>query len=549
MTKSQNNIGALVGGLITAALLAIFYAVEQAADFPFPPFDIFQWISRILPGGVITLGIDLMVDIITALNLGQTDDTAKLIEQMLAVGTVVGLGILLGRVFFAVQKQNSKAPLNRFLLPGLGLGLLVGIGAAVISERYNYSASADDTLSAVWIITAFGLWGGVLNFAYNRLTRKEMPAAVIIPNTETSIAATPTNSVQAIDRRRFLVILGGAAASITVIGSGLGAILSSMKEEVLVRIANANPHDFPNLNAALVPAPGTRPEYTPLAEHYRIDINVSIPEIDLDTWELPVGGKVENPMKFTLDDLQNNYEPMYQYITMSCISNRVGGDLISTTHWTGVSFQTILDEVQPKPEAKFVRIESVDGFWEYVDLDLIRSDASIMLTYAWDGVLLPVKHGFPLRIHIPNRYGMKQPKWITKIDFVEEWEAGYWVARGWDKEALIKATSVIDTVAVDDAYEINGQQFVPVGGMAWAGPRGIAKVEVQVDGGDWVEADLRTPLSDKTWLLWRYDWPFEGGDHTFKVRCVEKDGTPQITDLEGVRPSGASGIHQKEINL
>jgi hypothetical protein len=123
------------------------------------------------------------------------------------------------------------------------------------------------------------------------------------------------------------------------------------------------------------------------------------------------------------------------------------------------------------------------------------------------------------------------------------------VARGWDKDALIKATSVIDTVAVDDVFERNGQQFVPVGGMAWAGPRGIAKVEVQVDEGEWVETELREPLSDKTWVIWRYDWPFAEGDHTFHVRCVEKDGTPQIEEREGTRPSGASGIHEREANL
>ncbi len=543
MTQINYKLGALVGALTAAALMAIFYVAEQAADLPFPPFDIFQWISRILPGFLITFGIDIMVTIIDAFNLGQTDDTAKLAEQLLSVMLVLGLGGALGALYFNLQQKEGPAQkLARTLLPGAIMGLLVGIAVAFISDRYNFTSSVDNTLSGVWVAAVFVVWGVIINWTYNRL---DTPIAI----QNAPVMDATEKSVQPIDRRRFLIVLGGAAATITVVGSGIGAYLNSKKEEVLVKITGANPKDFPNLSDKLIPAPGTRPEYTPLEDHYRIDINVSIPEIDADTWELPIGGLVENPIKLTLDDIQNNYEPMYQYITMSCISNRVGGDLISTTHWTGTSFQNILKEVKPKADAKFVRIESVDGFWEYVDLELIQSDERIMLTYAWDGALLLPKHGFPLRIHIPNRYGMKQPKWITKIDFVDEWEAGYWVSRGWDKEALIKATSVIDTVAVDDVYEQGGQQFVPVGGMAWAGPRGIAKVEVQVDDGEWVEADLRQPLSDKTWIIWRYDWPFSDGDHTFRVRCTEQDGTPQITTKEGTRPSGASGIFEKEASL
>ncbi|MBI5928116.1 MAG: molybdopterin-dependent oxidoreductase [Chloroflexi bacterium] len=543
MTQSKIRQGTLVGAFTTAALMAIFYVAEQAADLPFPPFDIFQWISRILPGFLITFGIDRMIDVIRALNLGQTDDAAKLAEKMMAITLVLIIGAALGAIFFNYQTTDERhRKYSRILLPGAVMGLLVGVAVSFISDRYNFTSSVNNTLSGVWITVVFIVWGVILNWAYNRLTTPT-------PVPMTATPDMPEKSVQVLDRRRFLLILGGATASITVIGSGIGAYLNSMKEEVLVKITGANPKDFPNLNDKLVPVPGTRPEYTPLEDHYRIDINVSIPEVDLDTWKLAVGGLVENPTEFTLDDIRNNYEPTYQYITMSCISNRLGGDLISTTHWTGTSFQHILNEVKPKPEAKFARIESVDGFWEYLDLDLVRNDERIMLTYAWDGALLEAKHGFPLRIHIPNRYGMKQPKWITKIDFVEEWDAGYWVARGWDKDALIKATSVIDTVAVHDVYEQNGSKFVPVGGMAWAGPRGISKVEVQVDEGDWAEAELRQPLSDKTWVIWRYDWPFNEGDHTFHVRCTEGDGTPQITSTEGTRPSGASGIFKQEASL
>jgi hypothetical protein len=172
-----------------------------------------------------------------------------------------------------------------------------------------------------------------------------------------------------------------------------------------------------------------------------------------------------------------------------------------------------------------------------------------MLTYHWDGIPLLYEHGFPLRIYIPDRYGMKQPKWITDIEVMDHDEEGYWVVRGWDKEARMKATSVVDVIADDMPIERDGQVFIPVGGIAHAGARGISKVEVRVDEGDWQEAELRAPLSETTWVIWRYEWPFEAGKHTFAVRCTESDGSAQIEDVQGSMPSGATGIHTRTRTL
>jgi len=162
---------------------------------------------------------------------------------------------------------------------------------------------------------------------------------------------------------------------------------------------------------------------------------------------------------------------------------------------------------------------------------------------------LSVDHGFPLRVWIPDRYGMKQPKWITGLEVVDEYQEGYWVERGWDEVAQVKTTSVIDTVAVEALVEQGDQTLVPIGGIAFSGARGISKVEVRVDGGSWQAAQLRAPLSETTWMIWRYDWPFEEGEHTFEVRCSEGDGTPQIEEMQRSRPNGASGIHSWEENI
>jgi hypothetical protein len=308
-------------------------------------------------------------------------------------------------------------------------------------------------------------------------------------------------------------------------------------------------HLLPNANAAVQPAPGTRPEFTPLERHYRIDINTIPPNIDESHWQLQIAGLVERPLTLTLQDLQR-YEPMHQFVTLSCISNPVGGDLIGTTRWTGVSLQRLLPDLRLKPNATHLKIRSADDFFEVVSLDAIKADPRIMLTYSWDGVPLTREHGFPLRIYIPDLHGMKQPKWIESIEATDHWEPGFWVQRGWNKVAQIHSTSVIDTVAVDmTIIGPDHRKLVPIGGIAHAGSRGISKVEVQVDGGPWQQAQIRTPLSQLTWVIWRHDWPFQSGNHTFTVRCYDGDGTAQIVTPSLPEPNGATGLNSKSMML
>ena len=193
--------------------------------------------------------------------------------------------------------------------------------------------------------------------------------------------------------------------------------------------------------------------------------------------------------------------------------------------------------------ASYLKFTSADGFHEVVSRTAIVGDARIMLTYAWDGLPLTPEHGFPLRLYIPEVYGMKQPKWITGIEVIDYFDEGYWVRRGWDEVAVVRPTSVVDTVAVDSLVQDGDQTLVPIGGIAYAGKRGIRRVEVQVDDGGWVEAQLRDPISDLTWVIWRYDWPFQSGEHKFSVRCVDGRGAPQTETYQNIHPSGATGIH------
>ncbi len=294
----------------------------------------------------------------------------------------------------------------------------------------------------------------------------------------------------------------------------------------------------------LLPAPGTRAELTPNEDFYRIDINTRPPVLQQETWQLEVSGLFENPQALSLDELMA-YPTVTQTITIGCISNRVGGDLIGTSNWTGVRLRDLVEEWGIKPSAQALYVEAADGFYETVVKEDFMDPRSL-LVYGMNGETLPVEHGFPLRIYIPNRYGMKQPKWITRIEAVDEWEAGYWVTRGWSREARPKTVSVIDAIATERAED----GTVPVGGIAWAGDRGIERVEVQVDGGEWQEAQLRLPtLSPLTWVLWRYDWPATAGRHTLSVRATDGTGELQSDRVRGVRPDGATGYQSRDVTI
>jgi DMSO/TMAO reductase YedYZ molybdopterin-dependent catalytic subunit len=293
------------------------------------------------------------------------------------------------------------------------------------------------------------------------------------------------------------------------------------------------------LDARFKPVNGTRPELTPNDQFYRIDINAEPPIVDGTTWRLELGGLVGTPLSLALSEIQS-MPSITQAVTMSCISNELGGDLIGTSLWTGVPFKDILAKAGLKPGVKAINISAADGFYESVPIEEAM-DGHTMLVYQMGGAPLTPDHGYPLRIYIPNHFGMKQPKWITKMEAADSLGRGYWVDRGWSTTAYAQTTSVVDVVAVDELDQQTG--MVPVGGIAWAGSRGISKVELKVDSGDWQSAELRNPpLSPLTWVQWRYFWKATPGYHTFSVRAYDGTGALQVTDSHPTFPDGATGI-------
>ncbi len=586
MPYTRIATGAAAGAIVTAPLMGVLYLARELFGLPFLPFDLFDWVTRILPGPIVTFGLDLFIDALRLFGFSVAD-TAKTAELGMAMLQFFGLGVAAGAGFAVIAPLLKWDQRNT----GYGLGIAAGAGMSGITLAIQGS-TLSPVIVVVWVMAAFVTWSSALAAISERLQRHsevapemqdapdalfqrdpepapEPQSGAMIETQDPADEPFLTDQDQApamghamagatggINRRDFIVHVGGSAAVITIASTAVGNYLATAarreieeNQPMIVDIETGvatrmGVTSFPNDGDPLVPAPGTRLEYTQVEDHYQVFIRARPTVIEGATWAMPLGGLVGNPLSLSIEDFRNNYEPRSQFITLSCISNRVGGSLISTTHWTGASLQDVLADAQPLPDAKYLIIRSGDGFHETVDLELVRSDPRIMLAYSWDERPIPVDHGFPLRIWLPDRYGMKQPKWITEMELAPEYEKGYWVSRGWDEVARVRATAVVDTIAEEAVYERGGQSLVPIGGIAFAGARGISRVQVRIDDGPWEDAQLRSPLSDTTWVIWRYDWPFASGRHNFHVRCFEADGTEQIDDVMPNRPSGATGIHR-----
>ena len=530
-TRRAAVMSSLLGGAVWAPpLVAVLYIGSTLLGSAFAPFDVFDWLTRQVPGPVLTYSIDFMVAVIRRLELRDTAATAKLVEQGIAITLFLAVTAGTGALVSTVASKRKSAGVT-----GLGLGVVLGIAVALgggASDR----VPGDGLLGALWVVVWFAAWGTAVAWTSARLRWSPRAAA--------TTSHLDVSSVERIDRRRFVVRVGAASAVVTVAGAVVGQLVGRGDERRRdPPWSTRNP--LPNAGAAVVPVPGTRPELTPLERHYRIDITTRAPVIDEERWRLQVNGLlVDRPVALTLAELRRR-KAMDQFITLSCVSNPVAGDLIGTTRWTGVSLRELLPALGLRPQATHLKFHSADGFFETVSLATIQSDPRVMLAYAWDGVPLPVEHGFPLRIYIPDRYGMKQPKWIVSIEVLDEQEDGYWVVRGWDREARVKLTSVIDTVADTGMRDAEGHRIMSVGGIAHAGARGISGVEVRLDDGSWMGARIREPLSELTWALWRVDVATPPGDHTLTVRCTDGTGAPQIVDVAAPHPSGASGLHTR----
>ena len=259
--------------------------------------------------------------------------------------------------------------------------------------------------------------------------------------------------------------------------------------------------------------------------------------MNADTWTLEIAGLVDRPFTMPYDELLD-LPAVELFSTLECISNEVGGDLISTARWTGVPLRSLLDRAGVRDAGLEVVATAVDGYADSIPLEDAMADHTLVVL-GMNGRTLPTSHGYPARLLVPGRYGMKQPKWLGALEVVDRPFEGYWVERGWSKAAIVKTMSRIDAT-IDD-----GAQIV-VAGVAFAGTRGISRVEVSADGGtSWSDAELETALSPLTWRRWRFLLPAETATPTaVVVRGTDGEGRVQTQEVAPPHPDGASGYDE-----
>ncbi|MFR9774748.1 molybdopterin-dependent oxidoreductase [Micromonospora sp. MS34] len=363
-------------------------------------------------------------------------------------------------------------------------------------------------------------------------------------------AAEPGEETDPEGRRRFLRGVGVLAGAAAVAGLG-GHWLAGRRGVSAARQAVALP--TPSASAPAVPAGADlslaqlAPYVTPNSGFYRIDTALVVPQVDPATWRLRIHGRVRNPIELTFDELLAR--PMVErYVTLACVSNEVGGDLIGNARWLGVPIKELLDEADPEEGADQVVGRSVDGWTCGTPTAVLRDGRDALLAVGMNGAPLPVEHGFPVRMVVPGLYGyVSACKWVTELELTSfaDFDA-YWVPRGWSAQGPIKTESRIDTPRPRNRLTAGP---VTVAGVAWAQHRGIRKVEVRVDGGPWREATLAPTVSVDTWVQWSWRWDATAGEHTLQVRATDADGVAQTGQRSPVAPDGATGWHTVKVTV
>ncbi len=344
-------------------------------------------------------------------------------------------------------------------------------------------------------------------------------------------------------RRSVLLGLGASVAVAAVAGVG-GRLITSARTTV----ENLS---LPKALKPLAALPqgleqkvrGISPFQTPVGDFYRVDTRVTVPIISSHDWRLTIDGDVDQQVSLSLQDLFD-MDPVERDITLTCVSNDVGGPYVGGARWLGVPLKDVLDKAGiDQTKADQILSTDVDGFTTSTPIDLALDGRDAMIAFGMNGAPLPREHGFPARMVVPGLYGfISACKWIERITLTNYSDAeAYWTKRGWATDAPIKVASRIDTPRSFEEIK-SGDTFI--GGVAWAQHRGIAKVEVQIDGGRWVEAELGPSAGNDYWRQWYLPWTAESGEHTLAVRATTKDGDVQTTARAMPFPDGASGLQK-----
>ena len=513
----QHQRAGFLAGLIAGAIFTLLMVVlaRTVGLFSVPEL-IGYWIITLLPLSLFSAGVETF------------GGNAK---QLLLVGTTIGqvlIGGLLGLLWASYAdtlpgESRPKRRLPAIWQPSLFGGLVYAAILFIIIEVGIFALVGAGLFGAALPVgVAATVVVGLLETGIYGLTLASLYRVLMVPATGGVVSTTPS-----LTRRQLLARFVFGVAALAIGGGAILGLLrtpgSSVRAKTGGRVGDG---DLP-------------PEITPTEDFYHVSKNFSDPTVSENGWKVEIGGLVDRPYSLTLDEIRA-LPAVTETRTLCCISNEIGGDLISNATWKGARLKDILDRAGVQAGAVDLVLGASDGYTDSFPIDK-ATNGDVIAVYEMNGARLPDAHGFPLRLLVPDIYGMKNVKWLTRITVVANDYQGFWEQQGWSDTAQIKTMSRIDFPTNRDLLPTGP---IRMGGVAFAGARGVATIEVSVDGGkNWQEGAIRTPLGPYTWVLWTATPTLAAGNHQLMVRATDGTGKTQTEVPRPPLPDGASGWH------
>jgi DMSO/TMAO reductase YedYZ molybdopterin-dependent catalytic subunit len=548
--SSHTYASVLLVGLVGGAIaIAISLALRTFFSAIFIPELASQTLFSITPGEVESQAVE---------TLGPIAKYSAFIGALIVNLIVYGiLSIIVYRIYAKVDSDNS------FLVTAAISSGISYVAMLIIS--FILLVVADIQIQALSIQTAtmyLILPQIAFGFASAYFYKNIQPRATkVAPKGTADYSRTTSSSISSgVDQNRRLLIKAGLASVVIIplLYLGLNNLLFP-RESTQSRLplesqmaSKPRPVGFedPSLTALLAS------EITPTDLFYRVDINPVPPTVDVNSWRLVVKGLVNNPLTITYEQLKA-IPSVPQIATLECISNKIANDFIGTAIWNGIKLKGLLDEAEVKPSAKYIVFRCADGYDVGIPLERGFQEGSI-LAHGMNGETLNAKHGFPVRAIIPGLYGMMNPKWITEIELIDRVYEGYWQKKGWANNARYNTHSYIVIPGnapirgifrnLGSINTIVGEQ-IPIAGVAFAGDRGISRIQVSSNGGvTWKDAKIKNPLSPYSWVIWTTELDITNKrNYKIVVRATDNTGKIQTGEVREPFPSGATGYHMVDV--
>jgi DMSO/TMAO reductase YedYZ molybdopterin-dependent catalytic subunit len=546
----------LVAGIVALVVSAVFRIIAGGL---FIPELASQTLFSLTPGQVESFSVETFGSLAKYAAF-----TAAIAFNLVLYGA---LAILLYKLY--LRLSDKPVIVNLIQLSFIPYLVMAVISAFLLQLNELLTRSSEIQYALLFLLLPNVAYGRTLSYLFQRgtITKRIEPRNASDADIEEGGGKKPdtttaaASGIRRISRRQFLAMAASAVGVAIFVFWARSFPFHSKPSMPVSRPKIPLPLPSANIPAGSIfaqetLAPLLASEVTPNEKFYRIDTNIIVPSVDANSWRLNIRGLIKSgPQQFTYEELKT-MPSTSEFATLECISDKIDGDLISTAYWKGVSLKSILEKAQVLPEAIYIVFRCSDGYDVGIPIDRGLMDGTI-LAYEMNGVPLPPEHGFPVRAIVPGLYGMMNAKWITDIELVDTVYEGFWQRRGWANNAKYQTHSKIafpgdalrnrfEELSTTNAAAIGSKS--PIAGMAFAGDRGISKVEVSTDGGNtWQTASIKDPLSSNSWVLWALDWiPQNKGKYNIIVRATDKAGSIQTAEIRDNYPNGSTGYHSVE---